>query len=74
MAKRGKKYLEALKLIDKEKTYSLDEAIQKLKEVEKVLQRKFDETVELIFRLGVDPKYADQMVRGSAVLPHYRFR
>jgi len=70
MAKRGKKYLEALKLIDKEKTYSLDEAIQKLKEVEKVLQRKFDETVELIFRLGVDPKYADQMVRGSAVLPH----
>jgi len=70
MAKRGKKYLEALKLIDKEKTYSLDEAIQKLKEVEKVLQRKFDETVELIFRLGVDPKYADQMVRGSVVLPH----
>ncbi|ACD65946.1 MAG TPA: 50S ribosomal protein L1 [Sulfurihydrogenibium sp.] len=70
MAKRGKKYLEALKLIDKEKTYSLDEAIQKLKEVEKILQRKFDETVELIFRLGVDPKYADQMVRGSVVLPH----
>ena len=70
MAKRGKKYLGALKLIDKEKTYSLDEAIQKLKEVEKVLQRKFDETVELIFRLGVDPKYADQMVRGSVVLPH----
>jgi len=70
MAKRGKKYLEALKLIDKEKTYSLDEAIQKLKEVEKILQRKFNETVELIFRLGVDPKYADQMVRGSVVLPH----
>lgn len=70
MAKRGKKYLEALKLIDKEKTYSLDEAIRKLKEVSKVLQRKFDETVEFIARLGVDPKYADQMVRGSVVLPH----
>ena len=70
MAKRGKKYLEALKLIDKEKTYSLDEAIAKLKEVSKVMQRKFDETVETIFRLGVDPKYADQMVRGSVVLPN----
>ena len=70
MAKRGKKYLEALKLIDKEKAYSLDEAIAKLKEVSKTLQRKFDETVEFIARLGVDPKYADQMVRGSVVLPH----
>lgn len=70
MAKRGKKYLEALKLINKEKTYSLDEAVALLKEVSKVLQRKFDETVELILKLGVDPKYADQMVRGSVVLPH----
>ncbi len=70
MAKRGKKYLEALKLVNKEKTYSLDETISLLKEVSKVLQRKFDETVELILRLGVDPKYADQMVRGSVVLPH----
>ncbi len=70
MAKRGKKYLEALKLINKEKTYSLDEAVALLKEVSKVLQRKFDETVELILKLGVDPKYADQMVRGSVVLPN----
>ena len=70
MAKRGKKYLEALKLIDKNKEYSLEEAVETLKKMEDILQRKFDETVELIFRLGVDPRYADQMVRGSVVLPH----
>ncbi len=70
MAKRGKKYLEALKLVDKNKTYSLEEAVETIKKMEEVLKRKFDETVELIFRLGVDPKYADQMVRGSVVLPH----
>jgi large subunit ribosomal protein L1 len=70
MAKRGKKYLNALKLVDKNKAYTLEEAVETIKEMEKVLQRKFDETVELIFRLGVDPKYADQMVRGSVVLPH----
>ncbi len=70
MAKRGKKYLNALKLVDKNKLYSLEEAVETLKEMEKVLQRKFDETVELIFNLGVDPRYPDQMVRGSVVLPH----
>jgi len=70
MGKRGKKYLEALKLIDKDKLYSLEEAVKTLKEVTNVAKRNFDETVELIFRLGVDPKYADQMVRGSVVLPH----
>ena len=70
MAKRGKKYLNALKLVDKDKLYSLEEAVEKLKEMENVLQRKFDETVELIFNLGVDPRYPDQMVRGSVVLPH----
>ncbi len=70
MAKRGKKYLKALELVDKDKLYSLEEAVDLLKKMEEVLQRRFDETVELIFRLGVDPKYADQMVRGSVVLPH----
>ncbi|WP_293442990.1 50S ribosomal protein L1 [Persephonella sp.] len=70
MARRGKKYLEALKLVDKNKLYSLEEAVDTLKKMEDVLQRKFDETVELIFKLGVDPRYADQMVRGSVVLPH----
>ncbi len=70
MAKRGKKYLKALELVDKDKLYSIEEAVDILKKMEDLLQRKFDETVELIFRLGVDPKYADQMVRGSVVLPH----
>ena len=70
MAKRGKKYLNALKLVDKEKTYSLSDAIKKVKEIADVTKRNFDQTVEMIFRLGVDPKYADQMVRGSVVLPH----
>jgi len=70
MARRGKKYIEAQKLVDKNKQYTLEEGVKLLKDMEKILQRKFDETVELIFRLGVDPRYADQMVRGSVVLPH----
>jgi large subunit ribosomal protein L1 len=70
MAKRGKKYLNALKLVDKNKLYTVEEAVETLKEMEKVLQRRFDETVEVIFNLGVDPRYPDQMVRGSVVLPH----
>ena len=70
MAKRGKKYLNALKLVDKNKLYSLEEAVETLKKMEAVLQRKFDETVEIKFNLGVDPRYPDQMVRGSVVLPN----
>ncbi|NPA32082.1 MAG: 50S ribosomal protein L1 [Aquificae bacterium] len=70
MARRGKKYIEAAKLVDKNKRYSVEEAVKLLKEMEKVLQRRFDETVELAMRLNVDPRYADQMVRGSVVLPH----
>jgi large subunit ribosomal protein L1 len=70
MAKRGKKYLNALKVVDKNKLYSIDEAVDTLKEMEKILQRRFDETVEVIFNLGVDPRYPEQMVRGSVVLPH----
>ncbi|WP_461830077.1 50S ribosomal protein L1 [Aquifex sp.] len=70
MARRGKKYIEAAKLVDKNKRYSLEEAVDLLKEMEKILQRNFDETVELAMRLNVDPRYADQMVRGSVVLPH----
>lgn len=67
MAKRGKKFNEAAKLIDRTKTYGITEAISVLKEVPKA---NFDETVEVAFRLGVDPKKADQQIRGAMVLPH----
>ncbi len=67
MAKRGKKYQEAAKLVDKNKFYSPQEAIELAK---KASFAKFDETVELHFRLGVDPRHADQQVRGVAHLPN----
>ena len=70
MARRGKKYIEAAKLVDKNKRYTVEEAVEILKKMEEILQRRFDETVELAMRLNVDPRYADQMVRGSVVLPH----
>jgi len=67
MAKRGKKYQEALKLVDRSKSYEIEEAIKLMKETSKA---NFDETVEAAFRLGVDPKKADQQIRGAMVLPH----
>lgn len=67
MAKRGKKYLEALKLVDRTKHYEPQEAIELVK---KTARANFDETVEAAFRLGVDPKKADQQVRGAVVLPN----
>lgn len=67
MAKRGKKYQEAEKLIDRSKTYEINEAISLVKQTAKA---NFDETVEVAFRLGVDPKKADQQIRGAMVLPH----
>lgn len=66
MAKQGKKYAEAFKLIEKDKFYDPEEAIELVK---KTTTAKFDETVEVAFRLGVDPKHADQQVRGAVVLP-----
>ncbi len=66
MAKQGKKYAEAFKLIEKDKFYDPEEAIELVK---KTATAKFDETVEVAFRLGVDPKHADQQVRGAVVLP-----
>ena len=64
--KRSKRYLEAKKLVDENKTYSFSEAIEILKSIPHV---KFDETLELSGKLGVDPKQSEQIVRGSVVLP-----
>ena len=70
MAKHGKKYLAAAKLIDVHKRYSVDEAVGLVRQTAQVNQKKFDESVDVAIRLGVDPKHADQMVRGAVVLPH----
>ncbi len=65
--KRGKKYIESAKLIDRSVQYDPEEAVDL---VTKTAKAKFDETVEVSVRLGVDPRYADQQVRGTVVLPH----
>ena len=65
--KRGKKYQDSVKLIDKEASYDAKAALEL---IEKMPKAKFDETVEAHFRLGVDSKHADQQVRGVIVLPH----
>jgi len=67
MAKKGKKYLEAAKLVEVSKAYAVTEAIEVAK---KANFAKFDATVEVAFRLGVDPKKADQQIRGAVVLPN----
>ncbi len=66
MAKHGKRYVALLEKVEK-KDYPLEEAVKKVKELKSA---KFDETVECAVRLGVDPRKADQMVRGAVVLPH----
>jgi large subunit ribosomal protein L1 len=67
MAKKGKKYLEASKLVDRLKAYPIAEAIDLAKQTNFA---KFDATLEVAFRLGVDPKKADQQIRGAVVLPN----
>jgi large subunit ribosomal protein L1 len=67
MGQHGKRYLEASKLVDRERIYPPEEAATLAKETATV---KFDATVEAHLRLGVDPRHADQMVRGTVVLPH----
>lgn len=67
MAKRSKKYRAAAELLELGKFYSVDEAVELAK---KTATAKFDETIEMHVRLGVDPKYNDQQVRGALVLPH----
>lgn len=66
MANRGKKYLKARELREK-REYSLEEAVSLLK---KLKYSKFDESVDISLRMGVDPKHSEQMVRGTVVLPH----
>lgn len=65
--KRSKRYKEAFSKIDRTKLYEIEDAVKILKQVSKA---KFDETVEIAMRLGVDPRHADQMVRGTVSLPH----
>jgi len=67
MPRRGKKYKEAIAKIDRLKLYELEEAIEIAKNT---AYAKFDETVDAAIKLGVDPRHADQMVRGSVTLPH----
>jgi large subunit ribosomal protein L1 len=67
MKKHGKKYRAALEKIEVGRKYTLEEGIAKVKEI---IFAKFDETVELTMWLGVDPRKADQLVRGTVVLPH----
>ena len=65
--KKGKRYVESAKLVDRATLYDVDEAVSILK---KTANAKFDETIEAHIRLGVDGRHADQQVRGAVVLPH----
>lgn len=67
MAKVGKKYAEAAKLVDRSKAYTIEEAVALAKQTSIV---KFDASVEVSFRLNVDPRHADQQIRGAMVLPN----
>ena len=67
MPKRGKKYQEAAKLIDRQNLYEIEEAVDL---AVKAAPAKFDETMEVHIKLGVDGRHADQQVRGAIVLPH----
>jgi len=65
--KHGKKYTDRAKLFDKQQLFTLPEAVEL---IQKTAKAKFDETVEISMKLGVDPRYADQQVRGTVILPH----
>lgn len=65
--KRGKKYQEAIELVDRKKEYQIEDAVDLLKQTAKA---NFDETVDVAYRLGVDTKKADEQIRGAMVLPH----
>lgn len=67
MAKKSKRYVSSKGLVDRTKTYPIEEAVELAK---KASTAKFDETVEVSFNLNVDPRHADQQIRGAMVLPH----
>ena len=67
MSRTGKKYVDATRKFDRDRLYTPDEAFDVVKSLAK---RNFDETVEITFRLGIDPRKADQMIRGTVSLPH----
>ena len=70
MTNAGKKFRDAAKKVDRNKRYSVEEAFKLLKETVTARATKYDQTVDVAINLGVDPKHADQMVRGAVVLPH----
>jgi len=67
MAKKGKRYKEALQACDRKRDYPLEEAVGLVRQL---ATAKFDETVELHMRLGIDPRHSDQQVRSTVLLPH----
>lgn len=67
MPAHGKRYQEASKIFDRDTLYSLDQAVEMAK---KMATAKFDETIEMHFRLGIDPRHSDQQVRSTVMLPH----
>src|SRR5450432_1444415 len=70
MTNSGKKFRAAAAKVDRNKRYGIDEGLKLLKETADLRQTKYDQTIDVAIRLGVDPKHADQMVRGAVVLPH----
>jgi large subunit ribosomal protein L1 len=66
----GKKFRAAAEKVNRDKRYSIDEAFKLLKETSEIRKTKYDQTVDVAINLGIDPKHADQMVRGAVVLPH----
>jgi large subunit ribosomal protein L1 len=70
MAQTGKKFRSAAEKVDRNKRYTITDGFKLLKETVDLRKTKFDQTVDVAINLGVDPKHADQMVRGAVVLPH----
>ena len=65
----GKKYKAAAEKVDRNKRYTIAEGFKLLKETTEIVKMKYDQTIDVAINLGIDPKHADQMVRGAVVLP-----